>query len=284
MNAVTRALLSGRRAAGRAKRRLFPTREQAAWNKLARVAMSTKRYTPGVVDVMGFRLHYVDLLTVAPQWKDTFVDELHAFETTAQAPRVLDCGANIGVVTLYLKRRYPNAKITAFEADPAIAATLAHNVEANGLSNVDVIAAAVWDSDGETTFIAEGADSGGVAADYRGASRKRITVPTLRLRNVLAKEARVDLLKLDIEGAEHRVLADCESELGKVQAIAVELHDFDIASRRSPATLELLSRAGFLYAHGGTVPVPAVENGKGAAKPFSSPAARWVERVYAWRE
>src|SRR6478672_2832 len=157
MNAVTRALLSGRRAAGRAKRRLFPTRERAAWNKLARVAMSTKRYTPGVVDVMGFRLHYVDLLTVAPQWKDTFVDELHAFDTIANAPRVLDCGANIGVVTLYLKRGYPRAKITAFEADPSIAATLARNVEANGLSDVDVIAAAVWDSAGETTFIAEGA-------------------------------------------------------------------------------------------------------------------------------
>ncbi|HUQ18818.1 MAG TPA: FkbM family methyltransferase [Gemmatimonadaceae bacterium] len=281
---MSRALLGGRRAAGRIKRKLFPKAEQAAWNKLARVAMGTPRYTSGVVDVMGYRLHYVDLLTIPPQWKDTFVDELHAFDTDVKTPRVLDCGANVGVVTLYLKRRYPDASITAFEADPAIAATLARNVEENHLSRVDIIAAAVWDSVGETTFVAEGADSGGVAADYRGSSRKRITVPTVRLRDILATETRVDLLKLDVEGAEHRVLADCESELGKVRAIAVELHDFDIENRRSPATLELLSRAGFLYAHGGTVPVPGFDNGVGAGKPFSAPAAKWVERVYAWRE
>jgi FkbM family methyltransferase len=266
------------------KRRIFPTPEMAAWHKLAREAMSKERYSPGVLDVMGYRLHYVDLLTVAPQWKDTFVDELHAFETTLDAPRILDCGANVGVVTLYLKRRYPGARITAFEADPTIATTLSRNIDENHLSDVDVVAAAVWDSAGETTFVAEGADSGGVARDYRGTARKRITVPTVRLRDVLAREQRVDLLKLDVEGAEHRVLQDCESELSKVQAIAVELHDFDIQERKSPTTLELLTRAGFLYAHGGTVPVPAMENGVGASQPFSSAAARWVERVYAWRE
>jgi FkbM family methyltransferase len=232
---------------------------------------------------MGYQLHYVDLLTIAPQWKDTFIDQLHAFETSNSVPRILDCGANVGVVTLYMKRRHPGARVTAFEADPAIASMLSRNIEANRLTNVDVIAAAVWDSAGETTFIAEGADSGGVAKDYRGTSRRRITVPTVRLREYLAAEDQVDLLKLDIEGAEHRVLADCESELHRVRAIAVELHDFDLQDRKSPATLELLSRAGFLYAHGGVVPVPAVEDGIHSV-PFSSPAARWVERVYAWRQ
>jgi FkbM family methyltransferase len=187
-------------------------------------------------------------------------------------------------VTLYLKRQYPAAKITAFEADPQIAATLSRNIEANVLSQVDVIAAAVWDAAGETTFVAEGADSGGVASDYRGPAERRITVPTVRLRDILAREESVDLLKLDVEGAEHRILADCEPELQRVRAIAVELHDFDIGSRKTPATLELLTRAGFLYAHGGTVSVPATENGRGAERPFSSPATRWVERVYAWRE
>ena len=283
-NALSRTLIGGRRAAGRVKRRLFPTPEQAAWRKLSTKASTTPRYTPGVIDVMGFHLHYVDLLTIAPQWKDTFVDELHAFESPAPAPRILDCGANVGVVTLYLKRQYPAARITAFEADPTIAASLFRNIEANALSQVDVIAAAVWDAAGETTFVAEGADSGGVASDYRGSASRQITVPTVRLRDLLAAEERVDLLKLDIEGAEHRVLADCEPELACVRAIAVELHDFDVERRKTPATLELLSRAGFLYAHGGTVSVPAIETGAGADQPFASPATRWVERVYAWRK
>jgi len=233
---------------------------------------------------MGYRLHHVDLLTIAPQWKDTFVDELQGFESTTPSPRILDCGANIGIVTLYLKRLYAGARITAFEADPAIAAALSRNISENHLSGVDVVQAAVWDEDGETTFIAEGSDAGGVADEYRGDATRRIRVPTVRLRNIIAAEERIDLLKLDIEGAEHRVLADCEPELYRVSAIAAELHDFDIRHRKAPATLALLSRAGFLYAHGGIVVVPEAEDEARLKKSFPSPSTRWVERIYAWRE
>ena len=282
-NPFARALLTGRRAAGRVKRRLFPTPEEAAWRKLAAEAWRRPRYTPGVIDIMGYRLHYVDLLTVAPQWKDTFVDEVHAFEPSVAAPRILDCGANVGIVTCYFKRHHPGARITAFEADPAIASALAATVEENELSGVDVVAAAVWDETGETTFAAEGADSGGIASEYRGSAQKRITVPTVRLRDVIAAENRIDLLKLDIEGAEHRVLADCEPELGRVQAMLLELHDFDFRERKTPGTLQLLSRAGFTYGHGGVIPIPATESNLHSRGPFSAPSSRWVDRVYAWR-
>jgi FkbM family methyltransferase len=264
------------------KRRLFPTPEEAALKRIATEAWRVPRYTPGVFDVMGYRLHYVDLLTVAPQWKDTFVDELQAFNSRLAAPRILDCGANVGVVTLYLKRQHPASRITAFEADPRISAALSKNIEENHLAGVNVVTAAVWDEEGETSFVAEGSDAGGVASEYRGDSAKLITVPSVRLRDVIASENQIDLLKLDIEGAEHRVLADCEPELHRVRAIAAELHDFDPANRRIPATLELLSRAGFTYSHGGIIPVQP--SSSPLHIPFPAHAARWVERIYAWRE
>jgi len=282
-NPLSRTLVTGRRAAGRVKRHLFPTPEEAAWRKLAAETWRRPRYTPGVCDLMGYKVNYVDLLTVAPQWKDTFVDEVHAFEAETSSPRILDCGANVGIVTFYFKRQHPGARITAFEADPAIASALSLNVEQNALSQVNVVAAAVWDETGETTFAAEGADSGGIASEYRGESQKRITVPTVRLRDVIAAEDRIDLLKLDIEGAEHRVLADCEPELGRVRAMIIELHDFDARERKNPSTLELLKRAGFVYGHGGVIPVPATETGLRSERYFHSPPTRWVERVYAWR-
>src|SRR6187431_2549170 len=99
--------MKSRRVAGRIKRRLFPTKEEAEWRRLADKAGQVPRYTPGVYELMGYRLSYVDLLTVAPQFKDTFVDEIHAFETAERSPRIFDCGANVGVVTLYFKRRFP---------------------------------------------------------------------------------------------------------------------------------------------------------------------------------
>jgi hypothetical protein len=101
---------------------------------------------------------------------------------------------------------------------------------------------------------------------------------------VIAGEDRIDLLKLDVEGAEHRVLADCEPELGRVRAMILELHDFDAHERKNPTALELLKRAGFAYAHGGVIPVPSTESGVSSARYFPSPPTRWVERVYAWRE
>ncbi len=277
---------SARRAAGRVKRRLFPSPEVAAWRKLRTEAWRIPRYTPGMIELMGYRLHYVDLLTVAPQWDDTFVRELHGFRTSTASPRILDCGANVGIVSLYLKRKYPSARITAFEADPAIARALVRNVEENHLSHVEIVAAAVWDEKGEVAFTAEGADSGSVASEYRGDSTNRITVPTVRLRDVLQAEDQVDLLKLDIEGAEHRVLADCAAELGRVKAIAAELHDFDPRKRKNPATLELLTRAGFTYAHGGILPVSLDSSGYDlpADTCFPFPSTSWVDRIYAWRE
>ena len=57
-------------------------------------------------------------------------------------------------------------------------------------------------------------------------------MPSLRMRDVLARE-RIDLLKLDIEGAEDAVLADCEPVLDRVNAIVMDLHEFDPRDRQS---------------------------------------------------
>jgi FkbM family methyltransferase len=281
---LSRTLVAGRRAAGRLKRRLFPSAEAAAWRRLCGEAWQTPRYSPGTIELLGHRLNYVDLLTLVPQWEDTFVRELHAFRTDEPAPRILDCGANVGLVTLYYKRRFPSARISAFEADPDIAQVLSLNVSENNLSEVDVVAAAVWIENGDVSFVAEGSDAGSVASEYHGNATRMVSVRAIRLRDILAQEDRVDLLKLDIEGAEHRVLADSEPELHRVRAIAVELHEFDSVDRKSPATLSLLERTGFRYAHGGVLPVTSRGNHPPAADPFPAPSHEWVERIYAWRE
>src|SRR4029453_7097593 len=124
---------------------------------------------------------YSDLLSFCPQWQDIFVNNALAYETANPAPRILDCGANIGLASLFFKRRYPAARITAFEADPAIAAMLAENVRRNGASDVEVVAAAVWTETGEVTFRPDGADSGAVAALEGAPATDAIRVPTVRL-------------------------------------------------------------------------------------------------------
>ena len=55
--------------------------------------------------------------------------------TATSTPRILDCGANVGLASLFFRRLYPQARITAFEADPALFAILEANLDANGRTN-----------------------------------------------------------------------------------------------------------------------------------------------------
>jgi hypothetical protein len=121
---------------------------------------------------------------------------------------------------------------------------------------------------------------GGLSGAVDGTS---VTVPSVRLREVLERD-RIDLLKLDIEGAEGAVLADCAPVLDRVDAIVMDLHEFDPHDRQSPKIFEGLSRAGFVYAaddlvaHGWRQPLAS------PASPFPGTPLVWSMTVRAWRE
>jgi FkbM family methyltransferase len=269
-----------RRGAGDVKRWLAPTPEMTAWRHACRMSERTPRRTPGRIQMGPYTLRYSDLLTFCPQWQDIFVMRSLAFTATSAAPRILDCGANVGLASLFFKRDYPQARITAFEADPAIAAMLVDNLRTNGAGDVEVVAAAVWAADGEIEFTADGADAGAITAVAGGPAGRSMRVPTVRLADLLARGP-VDLLKLDIEGAETDVLTDCEPLLGNVKALLLEVHEFIPSRRRSPALLDLLERSGFAYAVSHVTPLPGRQDGP--TGPFPGRAQAWVEAVSAWR-
>jgi FkbM family methyltransferase len=278
--------MSSRRGAirtlGAIRRRIFESPEKAAWRVACRQANVTPRFTPGRIRLMDLDVHYADLLTLCPQWDDIFVKRALEFATSSPAPRILDCGANVGLASLFFRRAYPNARITAFEADPALFALLDANLRANGASEVHARQAAVWTSSGTLTFQCEGADSGMVGSLPGAVNGSPAVVPSLRLRDVLEEEP-VDLLKLDIEGAEAVVLEDCEPLLRKVNALVMDLHEFDAAHRQVPRVLELLTRSGFVYSIGEFVPLTWREPKAAAGTPFPGRPMLWAMTVRAWR-
>jgi FkbM family methyltransferase len=276
------ALRRARRAAGAIKRWAFPAPELAAWKEACREAERVPRFTPGRIRLMDYDIGYVDLLTLCPQWQDLFVRQMLRFEAAHPAPRIIDGGANIGLASLYFKRLYPSARITAFEADPVIHAVLADNLRRNGAGDVEAVHAALWTERSEIDFRCEGADSGSVA-EVTGAPAGPVRrVPAVRLRELLDKEP-VDLLKLDIEGAERAVLADCGASLRQVRALCLELHEFDPSARSTPEVLALLEEAGFTYALDELIELPS--RGPTAARPvFPGRALSWAVLVRAFRE
>jgi len=279
---VKATLKFARRAAGAIYRQLNPSPEVAAWRRAEALAGSVPRHTPGRIRVLDYDIEYADLLTFCPQFHDIFVQRTLEFHSPNPAPRILDCGSNIGAASLFFKRRYPAARVTAYEADPALYEMTRRNLERNGAADVEVVHAALWTSTGSVTFNAEGSDAGMIGSLPGAVDAKRITVPSLRLRDVIERD-RIDFLKLDIEGAERAVLEDCAPVLDRVNAIVMDLHEFDPRDRQSPRVFECLSRSGFVYSvdellvHHWRPPVAA------SGSPFPKLPLVWSMTVRAWR-
>ena len=280
---MTAPRLAGvRRTAGAIRRQVWPTPAVAAWRRACRTAGQVARYTPGRIDLMGYRIQYSDLLTICPQWHDLFVKETLRFRSGRSAPRILDCGANVGLASLYFKRLYPAARITAYEADPTLTRLLAANLAANGAGDVEAVNAAVWTRSGPVDFRCEGADSGALDELAGALPGERLAVPGIRLRDLLEAES-IDLLKLDIEGAERAVLEDCADVLGRVAILLVDLHEFEPGRRHAPAVLSALSAAGFTVSLGELNPLPWRPPVAGGDTPFPGAPLCWTCLVKAWR-
>jgi len=143
------------------------------------------------------------------------------FKARTDSPVILDCGANIGISVLNYKREYPKARITAFEADPHIASVLKENLKHNGASDVRVVEKAVWTKEGRMPFFCEGADGSRILSSG-SASTSTTEVETIDFGTFLSEP--VDLVKMDIEGAEFEVISHVRGNLKNVHNIIVECH------------------------------------------------------------
>jgi FkbM family methyltransferase len=192
---------------------------------------------PGTTNLLGDgELTFVDGLACARQHLVIFKQGLYAMKC-APAPRIIDAGANIGMASLYFKKNYPEARVTAFEPDPRISDVLQTNMLSFGHGDVEVVRAAVSDREGLMSFSPDNADGGRLAGDGDK------TVRVVRMRDWLDEP--IDLLKLDIEGAEFDVLKDCSAQLGNVSKLFVEYHSFASQPQQLPELLTILRDAGF---------------------------------------
>ena len=268
-----------RRLARGVQHDLWPTAERAVLQELEHRAAHEARRTAGRIAIAPYEFEYVDAMTAWPQWDDIFVRHSLAFETRLPQPRILDCGANIGLASLYFKRQFPDARITAFEADPSLAALCRRNLARNGVDDVEVRGAALWTSAGTVEFVCEGSDSGAIAVLEPSVSGASTRVPAERLYDWLNES--VDLLKLDIEGAEVPVLSDCRDRLHNVRAMTIDLHEFNTSRRQTGALFDLLAGAGFTFDMRDLVPLPWRATRRDS--PFATASPIWVATVRAWR-
>jgi FkbM family methyltransferase len=161
---------------------------------------------------------YVSASDLRGQFAEIYDLRHYAFRTSAPAPVIIDAGGNIGMSAIWFKREYPQAKVTVYEADADLAALLAKNLAAAKVTGVDVQNAAVWIEDGTVSFDNRGQDKGMVSTG--GGTKVRSVDLALHL------PERVDLLKLDIEGAEYALIDRlCSTgNIARVQNLVAEFH------------------------------------------------------------
>lgn len=161
---------------------------------------------------------------------EVFIAEHYGDHLPAQASLILDVGANTGVAAIWLRGRYPQARIIAVEPNPATAARLRRNLRDE--PGIEIVEAAVSDVDGSVSLTTSGSTSlSQMTTEDRGDA---VTVTSLTLDSLLDRQVPggedVDLLKLDTEGGEWPIL---RGPLGRFAAVVVEIHE-PTADRRSP--------------------------------------------------
>lgn len=200
----------------------------------------------GSFDVTGFSLK-----SVATLHREIFVDLSYYFSARRPDPLILDGGSNIGMSVLFFKALYPEARVLAFEPAEPAHRLLLHNVERNRLIGVEVHQAALGRENGPVSFFADANDLstfGTSTRQERLPNPSKSTVAQRRLSEFIKEP--VDLLKLDIEGAEDEVLDDLidSGAIGRIDQLVVEYHHLINPSRDFVgAFLERLRAAGFLY-------------------------------------
>ncbi len=134
---------------------------------------------------------------------------------------IVDVGAHIGMTSILLTRKYPDATIIAAEPERENFSALKRNTAP--YPKITAIRAAIWKADGEVMLGKSNAHpKGAFQVAENGEQRIRaITIDTLILEAGIGS---IDLLKVDIEGAEKDVFESCPW-IKNVKVIAIELHD-----------------------------------------------------------
>ena len=201
------------------------------------------RYEPCFTTLFSHKLKIIDSASFLAQYRGIFDKEIYKFNTTTSRPFILDCGANIGLSIIYFKRLYPQSKIIGFEPDEKAFEALTYNMNSFKFKNITLINKAVWTKKSLLPFFSEGADAGRIAVKC---DHKKITeIQTIRLKDFLNTD--VDFLKIDIEGAETKILDDCSSLLFRVKHLFVEYHSFANMPQSLDKILKILTDASFRY-------------------------------------
>ena len=163
----------------------------------------------------------------------------------------VDVGANLGRYTIMLSPNYK--RVIAIEPEPNNMQYLKRSIQQAGLKNIRLIQKAISDRNGPINlYLARHSGGHTIKTEYYS---DFIKVQATTLNSLLKNENNIDLIKVDVEGAEWQVLKGSQMIMPKIKSWMIELHD----NNRKKELEEYLSHEGY--------------------------STRWLDEkhIYAWR-
>ncbi|MGH3546894.1 MAG: FkbM family methyltransferase [Pseudonocardiaceae bacterium] len=281
----------------RGRGRACPDRQLATDDRRADPRVRSAEQVNNVKNVVAHGLRYVDLDDTfgcyIPQNESSSAAEVEFIYTEIfrencylrggitlhDAAFVVDVGANVGLFSLYVKAKYPNARILAFEPMPSTHRALRANLEhhkVDGVIAIEQALGAKWEPEvtftfyrdipGNSTRYPEHKDrtweliaglpesivhaffgnEGFAVAERLLQGKLEVEVSVDRLSDVLARYETpeiIDLVKIDVEGAELDVLGGIdETDWARIRQLVAEVQDLD---GELSAVRDLLETKGF---------------------------------------
>ncbi|HAT67428.1 MAG TPA: hypothetical protein DCS66_23005 [Flavobacteriaceae bacterium] len=188
-----------------------------------------------IIKCCGFTIFYSSKESAIDILNEVFFENTYQFNISDNDSIIIDAGSNIGISSLFFRRNYSN-KIIAFEPDPNAFNLLKKNIKENNVGNIHIeniaLSQTTEDIDFYGEFINDESDSRGNSIfkswGLQRSHSSKIKVKSDKLSNFIDNKKQ-HFIKIDIEGAEHLVIADLENsnKLNYIQEVIIEVHEQD---------------------------------------------------------
>jgi FkbM family methyltransferase len=177
-------------------------------------------------------------------FKQIFEDENYYIWQDVKPEVIIDCGANIGLTSVYYKMRYPEAKIICIEPDLSNYEMLIKNTE--NFHNIVPYNAGVWNKSTNLVIKNPTGDKWAFMVEET-AETLPDAIKAVSIENIMKEQNIdfIDILKIDIEGSEVEVFqSNYDYWLSRTRILIIELHD-EMKKKCSKTFFEALSKYHF---------------------------------------
>ncbi|MBN1451244.1 MAG: FkbM family methyltransferase [Anaerolineales bacterium] len=191
------------------------------------------------------RVNTSDMLVIWEIWRAKVYDDVRI--PIREGDVVVDMGAHIGAFAVRAARLAHRGQVYAYEASSKNCALLTENQQLNGLENLHIENSAVSNRRGQMPLYTP-ADNSILGSLLHETSGFIEMVQATTFSDIIADHAieQIDLLKVDVEGAEFDILFACPDEtLAITRRVVIEYHEFEGGERSHHDLVNLLNSHGF---------------------------------------